>query len=221
MKRVLYKPELKYKNMKTFYRIFGGKRVRRALVLFALVSSIQAISQPCSVPTEAFLTGNATICQGSTTDILINISGGVAPWRVIYSINGALQPEITGIISSPYIVTTGTAGDYKIEQVLDADDCTGAVTGSPVTIQVNPFPTLAGAITGNAAVCQSTNGVSYSVPAISNATGYIWTLPSGATIASGNNTNSISVNFSSAASSGISRFMAPTAAETELHPVCL
>ncbi|WP_367327803.1 hypothetical protein [Lentimicrobium sp.] len=202
MKRVLYKPELKYKNMKTFYRIFGGKRVRRALVLFALVSSIQAISQPCSVPTEAFLTGNATICQGSTTDILINISGGVAPWRVIYSINGALQPEITGIISSPYIVTTGTAGDYKIEQVLDADDCTGAVTGSPVTIQVNPFPTSAGAITGNAAVCQSTNGVSYSVPAISNATGYIWALPSGATIASGNNTNSISVNFSSAASSG-------------------
>mgnify|MGYP000847460224 FL=1 len=202
MKRVLYKPELKYKNMKTFYRIFGGKRVRRALVLFALVSSLQAISQPCSVPTEAFLTGNATICQGSTTDILINISGGVAPWRVIYSINGAFQPEITGVISSPYTVTTGTAGDYRIEQVLDADGCSGTVTGSPVSIQVNPLPSSAGAITGNALVCQSTNGVSYSVPAISYATGYIWTLPSGATISLGNNTNTISVNFSSSASSG-------------------
>lgn len=128
--------------MKTFYKIFGGKRVRRALVLFALVSTIQAISQPCSVPTEAFLTGSTTICQGSSTNILLNISGGVAPWRVIYSINGSLQPEISGIVSSPYTIPATIAGVYKIEQIHDADDCPGTVTGSPVTIVVNPLPSV-------------------------------------------------------------------------------
>jgi len=60
----------------------------------------------------------------------------------------------------------------------------------------------AGSISGTTPVCQGQSGVGYSVPAIANATGYVWTLPSGASIASGNNTNSITVNFSTGASSG-------------------
>ncbi len=64
------------------------------------------------------------------------------------------------------------------------------------------MPAAAGTITGNYKACQSQNGVIYSVPPINNTTGYIWTLPTGATIISGVNTNSITVNFSSTASSG-------------------
>ncbi|WP_337967747.1 T9SS sorting signal type C domain-containing protein [uncultured Flavobacterium sp.] len=60
----------------------------------------------------------------------------------------------------------------------------------------------AGTISGSGTVCQGQNSVAYSVPAITNATGYTWTLPTGATIATGNNTNSITVNYSSTATSG-------------------
>jgi hypothetical protein len=60
----------------------------------------------------------------------------------------------------------------------------------------------AGAITGTTTLCQGTSGVAYSVPAITGATGYVWTLPSGATIASGNNTRSITVDYSQIALSG-------------------
>jgi len=64
------------------------------------------------------------------------------------------------------------------------------------------YPGNAGTISGSSSVCKGQTGVAYSVPAISGATGYVWTLPSGASIASGSNTNSITVNFSSSASSG-------------------
>jgi len=188
--------------MKTFYRIFGGKCKRRALILFALISTLYTAAQPCSVPPQAYLSGDATICQGATTDIFLNISGGTAPWRVIYAIDGANQPEITGIYTSPYTITTGTEGTYKIVQVYDAGDCLGSDIGNPVIITVTPLPSAAGLISGNTDVCQSTNGVHYIVSAIPNATGYNWTLPSGATIASGSNTNSITVNYSSTAVSG-------------------
>ena len=63
-------------------------------------------------------------------------------------------------------------------------------------------PGAAGSITGTNSVCPGQSGVGYSVGSISNATGYSWSLPSGASIASGNNTNSITVNYSTSASSG-------------------
>jgi len=67
---------------------------------------------------------------------------------------------------------------------------------------VTSLPAAAGNITGPASVCQGVAGVVYTVPAIAGATGYTWTVPSGATIVSGGNTNSITVDFSAAAVSG-------------------
>jgi hypothetical protein len=68
---------------------------------------------------------------------------------------------------------------------------------------VTTFPLPAGNITGTTAVCQSQIGVNYSIPPITNATGYIWMLPSGATISSGANTNIISVDYNASAVDGI------------------
>lgn len=60
----------------------------------------------------------------------------------------------------------------------------------------------AGTITGPNSLCAGATGVTYTVPPISNATSYTWTLPVGATIVSGGNTASIVVNFSNTAVSG-------------------
>jgi len=67
---------------------------------------------------------------------------------------------------------------------------------------VTTYPVSAGIITGTASVCQTQTGVNYSVSAITNATGYVWTLPTGATISSGSNTNAITVDYSASAVDG-------------------
>jgi hypothetical protein len=59
-----------------------------------------------------------------------------------------------------------------------------------------------GPVAGDPSVCQGQSGVVYSISPLVNATGYTWTVPSGATIASGNNTNSVTVDFSPVAVSG-------------------
>ncbi|MEI8048517.1 MAG: T9SS type A sorting domain-containing protein [Bacteroidota bacterium] len=65
-----------------------------------------------------------------------------------------------------------------------------------------PTPVLPGAITGSQSVCRNTSGITYSVGAIAGVTGYIWTVPAGATITAGANTNAITVSYSTSATSG-------------------
>ncbi|MEI7490611.1 MAG: T9SS type A sorting domain-containing protein [Bacteroidota bacterium] len=77
-----------------------------------------------------------------------------------------------------------------------------ALVPTVYNVTVSGMPGSAGSISGPSTVCLSSVGISYSVPAITNAMSYIWTLPAGATIASGFNTNSITVDFSGAAVSG-------------------
>ena len=55
----------------------------------------------------------------------------------------------------------------------------------------------AGSITGSTSVCANATGVAYSISAVSGATSYTWTVPSGATVASGQGTASITVNWGS------------------------
>jgi len=55
----------------------------------------------------------------------------------------------------------------------------------------------AGSITGASAVCASQSGVTYFIASVSGATTYTWAVPSGATIASGQGTTSITVNWAS------------------------
>ncbi|MCX6304961.1 MAG: hypothetical protein NT040_08335 [Bacteroidetes bacterium] len=67
-----------------------------------------------------------------------------------------------------------------------------------------PLPGAAGAITGTAALCDNQPGIGYSVEPISGATGYIWNYSgTGLTISSGENTNSITADFSSATSGSL------------------
>jgi hypothetical protein len=55
---------------------------------------------------------------------------------------------------------------------------------------------------GSSAVCQGQTGEEYLVGPVMNATGYVWTLPEGAFIITGLNTNAITVDFSDTAVSG-------------------
>ena len=76
----------------------------------------------------------------------------------------------------------------------------GDSTFFPITVK--PVPVPAGAISGTDTLCQGSTGVSYEVNTIAGASFYIWSLPPGASISSGDSTRNIFVSFDSTAQSG-------------------
>src|SRR5690606_26491171 len=91
---------------------------------------------------------------------------------------------------------TAVSGNITVKGV----NICGERVVSTKAITVNPLPSAAGTISGNATVCQGESGVVYTVPEITNATSYVWTLPTRATGSS--TTNSIKVDFGNTAISG-------------------
>ncbi len=67
---------------------------------------------------------------------------------------------------------------------------------------VNHAPVAAGQISGPISVCPGQTNVSFTVPAVTYANSYLWTLPAGTSFASGGNTNTIIVNFGNSFSGG-------------------
>jgi hypothetical protein len=97
------------------------------------------------------------------------------------------------------IVNTLTPGTlYNIRAFVY--DKYGVSYGKLIKYTTPILPVAAGTIVGQATVAQGQSGVTYMVPAITNATSYVWTLPSGATGTS--TTNSITVSYSKTAVSG-------------------
>ncbi len=87
----------------------------------------------------ATIAGDATICEGESTDLRINMSG-LAPWDVTYT--DGVNPAITITSNSsallvPVSPTTNTT--YSLVSVSDAS-CDGTVTANTVNIIVNPAP---------------------------------------------------------------------------------
>ncbi|MEP7263644.1 MAG: reprolysin-like metallopeptidase [Bacteroidota bacterium] len=113
---------------------------------------------------------------------------------------GTLASTISGTISCTISAATIAGNSYRIRVVSSNPSITGSNNGSNISIfkQV----TAAGSITGSLSVCQGQTNVAYNITALPNATSYNWTLPSGGSIASGINTNSIVVNYSAVAITG-------------------
>ena len=70
-----------------------------------------------------------------------------------------------------------------------------------VTEQVAALPGAAGPISGPTSVCKN-YPYDFSIGPVTNATGYVWSVPAGAVITSGQGTTSVSVNFGPSAVSG-------------------
>ncbi len=70
------------------------------------------------------------------------------------------------------------------------------------SVSENALPAGAGPIAGPVSVCTGETAVVYSIPEIEFATGYVWSVPEGSVIVSGQNTYSIMVEFGSDPLSG-------------------
>jgi hypothetical protein len=93
---------------------------------------------------------------------------------------------------STLTVSVGSTTTYYVRSM--GGTC-GTTSCKSITITVASKPSTPGKITGTASgVCNAT-GVKYSIAAVSGATSYVWSVPTGATIVSGQGTTSITVNY--------------------------
>ncbi|MGL5892036.1 MAG: FG-GAP-like repeat-containing protein, partial [Bacteroidia bacterium] len=150
--------------------------------------------------TPGAITGPSSVCQGQT-----NVPFSVAPVANANSYTWSLPAGATivsGTGTSSILVNFSNSATSNFVSVLGVNSCGNGLSSAPLSVTVLPLPGTTTVISGPSAVCQGQNNVVFATSSVANATGYTWTLPVGATIISGNNTNSITVNFSSAAQSG-------------------
>ena len=134
---------------------------------------------------------NSTVCVGSPSVTLTAtaLSGYTLRWYAAATGGAALT-------ATPVVVTTAaTVKSFWVSQRLG----TGPESArAQITVTVVALPATPGTITGTAAICVSvgtTNELTYSVAEVTGASSYQWTVPTGATIVSGQGTNTVSVNF--------------------------
>ncbi len=135
---------------------------------------------------------NQTVCSNT----VLYLSCSVIP-NAGYSWigpNGFNSTQQNPLLSNS--VTTLMNGTYYVASTFNG--CISSFDSCIITI--SPLPASAGTINGIQNVYTGQQNVQYSIPAIANATSYLWTLPNGATGTS--TTNTITVNYSSSAVSG-------------------
>jgi uncharacterized protein (TIGR02145 family) len=137
-----------------------------------------------------------TICSGGTASLTVNVTGGqpLIPsnqFLILWS-NGSASPTIT--VNPPFGHNPYTC---------TVTDACGAAQTVTTYVDVGTTPGPAGPITGQTVICTPVTGLVYSIPVITGAETYLWTLPPGITITSGAGTNAITVDIPTSAASGV------------------
>ena len=157
--------------------------------------SILICINPLPTPSIA---GDTGPCLGNTRAYTTaNIGGHTYSWAVS---NGTISGSSTNnTVNIIWNVGSG-AGWVRVTETITATGCSFTTPNYNVT--VNPAaPGAAGAITGPANVCYGQSGVNYSITAVANASNYVWTVPAGFTIVSGQGTIAVVVDFAPGAAS--------------------
>ncbi len=152
------------------------------------------------LPTPA-ITGPANVCQGSSGNVYTT-EAGKTNYTWIVSAGGNITSG-GGSTDNTATITWMSPGDQTVSVNYQNSGGNPAPVPTVYPVTVNPLPGIAGAISGPSTVMQGQAGVIFSVAAITNASGYIWSLPAGASITAGDNSNSITVSFSGSTVSGI------------------
>ena len=134
--------------------------------------SITAFPNPAPV-----ISGSLSFCGGTST--VLNAGSGYSSY--LWS-TGATTQTITVNAIATYTVT-----------VTNSFGCSGSA--SATTNNTGNLPATPGPITGSPNATCNTTGNIYSIAAVSNSTHYVWRVPTGTTLVSGQGTTSISVNF--------------------------
>jgi hypothetical protein len=153
------------------------------------------VSTPCSVGAAGSISGASSVAAG-TSAVTYSISsvGGANnyTWTVPSGASIAGGQGTTSIT----VNYACSANSGSITVTPSNGSCSGGSSSLPVTVTAVG---AAGSISGLSTVCAGQSGVAYSISTVSGATTYTWAVPSGSTVASGQGSASISVNWGSIA----------------------
>ncbi|HRW84400.1 MAG TPA: hypothetical protein P5180_03130, partial [Bacteroidales bacterium] len=162
-----------------------------------VIKNIVVLQSEIPVPT---LSGPTPVCQGVTGNIYTTEAGMT---NYIWTVSPGGQITSGGTFTDNSVtVTWNTAGSHTVTvNYTNSFGCTGILPAT-FSVNVDPLPGPAGAISGTSAVCVGETGIAYSIAAVADATGYIWNYTgTGATLTGA--ANSITIDFSASATSGV------------------
>jgi hypothetical protein len=93
--------------------------------------------------TAAVLSGTASICSGSSTNLSVAITGGASPYTVVYSA-GTLNSYVSGAAISVSPTSTTT---YTITSVTDANGCLGTGNSGSAVVTIDTTTSTDGGLT--------------------------------------------------------------------------
>jgi gliding motility-associated-like protein len=101
-------------------------------------TSTITVTQPLAI--SAVINGTATICAGTSTNLSVTITGGTAPFTVVYS-DGSTNTTVNSYASGSNIsVSPATSKNYTLVSVTDANGCTSGSLSGSAAVTVNPVP---------------------------------------------------------------------------------
>jgi Zn-dependent metalloprotease/subtilisin-like proprotein convertase family protein len=159
-----------------------------------------AASSACGTSTNRTVTVRSVpAVPGTVTGPSTNLCGGGTFTYSIAAVTGATGYAWTAPANCTITSNTGTS----ISLSVPANFTTGTLSvrsenacgqSAPKNVSLTRLPSTPATVTGTATLCSGSQGISYSTAAIAGLT-YTWTVPAGANIASGQGTNSITVNW--------------------------
>lgn len=156
-----------------------------------------------ALPLVQITAANDTICDG---DSLTLTGNGAATYT--WSVGGNVIGTGTSIVVSPTTNTTYVCTGASSALCVDVDS---------ISVYVNPAPTVA-AVFGNGSVCPGVTGVQYWVSNPDPNSSYTWIVTNG-TIASGQGTDTIIVDWSTTPGIGVVSVVETTSFGCESNPV--
>ncbi len=153
---------------------------------------------------------NDTVCEGSDAVFSVTASGSVMTylWHVSSDSGNTWQPLVDDIVYNGSTTNTLTINNVSMNfnnyQYYCNIENNCITTSVPAQLFVMPNLSAPDTILGPVSTCIGIGTINYSINPISSATSYTWTVPSNATIISGQGTTDIEVAFSSTTSGNIS-----------------
>ena len=141
------------------------------------------------------ITGDTIVCKG-TSNLVYSVPLIIGATSYIWS----LPSGFTYTTNNDSIIVTVNMSAVSGNISVYGKNAIGVGNSSHIFVTVNPVINSAGAISGLIDVCGTMNDVTYTVPAITNATSYIWNVLNNTTDTT--TTNSITTNISSSLTSG-------------------
>jgi len=159
--------------------------------------------------TVAGFSGNGTSCTAGDVNFTWTPTTNATHYDIynLNSVTGDFDLLAANITGTSHTVTGLVPGASMWFTIRAKNNTTGSLSERANAINVTVSTGgggigPVGPITGQSSICGTQSGVPYSIAAVPGATSYTWTAPPGASIASGQSTTSITVDYPAGSSNG-------------------